>query len=101
MNHQAQVTVDEFRTNLADYIGRVMYGKERIVVTKYNREAAIIISPEEYIRFTNPLKRFSKKEWAAKFKVFDKIKEKNKDKDPALVKAEIARAIKDVRTQRK
>ena len=39
------ISAEELRINLADYLGRVMYADEMIVVQKYNRDAAVIISP--------------------------------------------------------
>lgn len=42
------VSIDELRSNLADIVNRVTYAKDRIVVRKYNRDAAIIISLDEY-----------------------------------------------------
>lgn len=38
------VSIDELRSNLADIVNRVTYAKDRVVVKKYNREAAILIS---------------------------------------------------------
>lgn len=42
------VSIDELRSNLADIINRVTYRRDRIVVKKYNRNAAVLISLEEY-----------------------------------------------------
>lgn len=39
------VSAEELRVNLASYLGRVMYADEMIVVKKYNRDAAVILSP--------------------------------------------------------
>ena len=39
------ISAEELRVNLADYLGRVMYADEMIVVQRYNRDAAVIVSP--------------------------------------------------------
>lgn len=39
------ISAEELRVNLATYLGRVMYADEMIVVKKYNRDAAVILSP--------------------------------------------------------
>ena len=39
------ISAEELRVNLASYLGRVMYADEMIVVKKYNRDAAVILSP--------------------------------------------------------
>ncbi|MDP2672125.1 MAG: type II toxin-antitoxin system prevent-host-death family antitoxin [Candidatus Daviesbacteria bacterium] len=34
-----------------------MYGQTRVVIKKYNRDAAVLLSVEEYERLVNPAKR--------------------------------------------
>ena len=94
------VSIDEFRTNLADLIGRVMYGKDRIVIKKYNREAAILLSLEEYERLIDPTKRLSKARWKEKFKTIDRIRESMPEIDQKLIEKEVAKAVKEVRAQK-
>lgn len=53
------VSIDEFRSNLAELIGRVMYGSNIIIIKKYNREAAVVLSVEEYEKLLDPTKRLS------------------------------------------
>src|SRR3990167_594088 len=95
------VSIDEFRTNLADLIGRVMYGNDRVVIKKYNREAAILLSLEEYERLIDPTKRFSKKQWAKKFELIDKIKKRMQNVDPVVLEKEIDKAVKEVRAAKR
>lgn|SRR3989338_1139593 len=92
-----QVSIDELRSNLADIIGRVMYGESQIVVKKYNREAAVIISKEEYERLKDPTKRLSKEQWNEKFRTIGKIKTKIPDINPREFDRVINEAIRDVR----
>lgn len=94
MKLQTLVNIEDFRANLADYIGRVMYAKEKIIIKKYNRDAAVVISPDEYELLINPTKRFDKKTWASKFEVFDKIKKRNKQKSTSEVEKDIAKVLK-------
>lgn len=46
------VSIDELRSNLADIVNRVTYANDRIVVKKYNRDVAVIISLDEYEEVT-------------------------------------------------
>ena len=48
------VPIEQFRANLAHFVGRVVYGKERIVVQRYNRDAVVVLSAEEYQHLANP-----------------------------------------------
>ena len=60
-----QVSIEEFRAKLADMVGRVMYGSEAVVITKYNRQAAVLIGAAEYERLLDPTKRLTKRQWQA------------------------------------
>ena len=95
------VSVDEFRTKLSDFIGRVVYGRDRIVIKKYNREAAVLLSVEEYERLIDPTKRFSKEEWQKKFARLDEIRERIPARDQKMLKNDIDKAVNEVRTGRK
>jgi prevent-host-death family protein len=44
------ISAEELRVNLGTYLGRVMYADEMIVVQKYNRDAAVILSPRMFKR---------------------------------------------------
>lgn len=95
------VSIDEFRTNLSELMGRVMYGKDRIFIKKYNREAAVLLSVDEYEKLLDPTKRFTNKEWNKKFLLFDKIRDDISKKDQLHLQKEIDRAVKEVRIKKK
>lgn len=95
------VSIDEFRTNLAELIGRVMYGRDRVVIKKYNRDAAVLLSVDEYEKLVDPAKRFSKSEWNSRFALIDKIKERIPEVDQEILETEIIRAIKEVRAAKR
>lgn len=48
----ADVSTREFRSNLSNVLGRVMYAGDRIGVTRNGRYAAVLISIEDYVAFT-------------------------------------------------
>ena len=43
------VTCEEFRVHMAETIGRVEFGKERVLVSKYGRPVAVLLSYAEYM----------------------------------------------------
>ena len=94
------VSIDEFRTNLAELIGKVMYAKDQVIIKKYNREAAILLSLEEYERLIDPTKRLSQARWKEKFKTIDRIRESMPEIDQKLIEKEVAKAVKEVRAQK-
>lgn len=95
------VSIEEFRVNLADLVGRVMYGKDRVIIKKYNRDAAILLSVEEYQRLIDPTKRFTKEEWNKKFAVLDKIRNRIPEYDQELLEKAIDEAVREVRAEKK
>lgn len=62
MANPLSISVEEFRANLADFIGRVVYGKERLVVQRYNRDAIVVLSADEYQQLTHKDKPSETKE---------------------------------------
>lgn len=51
------VTVADARSDLAELLNRVAYGKERLVITRHGREVAAIV-PVEDLKLVNRLRRF-------------------------------------------
>ena len=45
------LSVQDFRTKLADTLAQVQYGNTRVEVTKHGKPVAYVISPELYARF--------------------------------------------------
>lgn len=90
-----QVSIDELRSNLAEIISRVMYGGDQVVVKKYKRDAAVIISKTEYERLKNPTRRLSRNEWAKIIKTM----ELTKANIPPLTESEVDKTINEVITE--
>lgn len=77
-----------------------MYAKEQVIIKKYNRDAAILLSLEEYERLIDPTKRLSKARWKAKFETIDRVRESMPEIDQKLIEKEVAKAVKEVRAQK-
>lgn len=95
------VSVDEFRTNLANFIGRVMYGNDRVVIKKYNKEAAVLLSASEYERLLDPTKRLSKDEWDKTVLELENLTKSVPSVKPEILEREISKAIKEVRAEKR
>lgn len=101
MLNTSTVSIDELRSNLADIVNRVTYAKDRIVVKKYNRDAAILISVDEYEKLKDPRKRFSSKEdWDKLFKLTDNVRNRMSRKDQKNLEKIINEEVKAVRAQK-
>ena len=76
------VSLDEFRKNLSDIVGRVMYGNQTVLVQKHNRTGVVVISEKEYESLRDPRKRFSSQEdWDKLFILTDKVRDRMSIKD--------------------
>ena len=51
------VSVADARSDLADLLNRVAYGKERLVITRHGRELAALV-PVEDLKLASRLRRF-------------------------------------------
>ena len=95
-----QVSIEEFRARLADLMGRVIYGREAVFITKYRREAAVLISAAEYERLLDPTKRLTKRQWQAQVRKLETARRNVKDIDPDELDALINTAIAEVRASK-
>ncbi len=57
MSAVTAVSVADARSDLAELLNRVAYGKERLVITRHGRELAAIV-PMEDLHLANRLRRF-------------------------------------------
>jgi len=57
MAEATAVTVADARSDLADLLNRVAYGKERLVITRHGRELAALV-PIEDLQLVDRLRRF-------------------------------------------
>ncbi len=95
------VSIEEFRVNLADLVGRVMYGKDRVVIKKYNRDAAVLISVEDYKKLLDPTKRLSKSKWNKAVQELESIRKNIPEADPKLIEKEVNQAVREARAEKK
>lgn len=100
MLNNNSVSIDELRSNLADIVNRVTYAKDRIVVKKYNRNAAIIISLDEYENLMDPTRRLSESEWKARVKKINDIRIKIPQFNPKKMEEAIDETVREVRAEK-
>lgn len=91
------VSIEELRVHLADLIGRVMYGNDRVIIKKYNRDAAILLSVEDYEKLLDPTKRLTKTQWNDAVKKLESIRAAIPDADPKEIQKEVDQAVQEVR----
>ena len=88
-----RMNTKEARDNFSEILGRAYYKNEPTIVERRGKPMAVVISPEQYAQFQQQQKR-------ELFKTIDEIHERNRDVDPAVIEAEVAQAVKEVRQER-
>ena len=72
------VTAQDARNNFADILNTAIYSFTNVIITRFDKPQAVMMSYKEYERLINPRSRFTLKEWNKGFRVFDRIRAKNK-----------------------
>lgn len=88
-----RMNTKEARDHFSDILGRAYYRGEPTIVERKGKPMAVVISPAQYEQFQQQQKR-------ELFKTIDEIHELNRDVDPAVIEAEVAQAVEEVRQER-
>ena len=95
------ISLDEFRKNLSDIVGQVMYGNQTVLVRKHNKIGVIVMNEKEYESLKDPRKRFSSKnDWDKLFVLSDKVRGRMSQRNQKELEKIIGEEVKAVRTKR-
>lgn len=90
------MTAQQARANFGDLLGSVYYGKEVVTVEKQGKPVAVVISPEQYQELEQQRQQQLDRFW----QTVDGIRERNQDKDPDEVLADVTAVVEEVRQER-
>ncbi|MBU3978820.1 type II toxin-antitoxin system Phd/YefM family antitoxin [Patescibacteria group bacterium] len=85
------------RAQLSDLISRVAYGNQKVVITKFGKPVAALVTFEDYEKIMNPAKRYTKKEWEKGFSLMDKARANAKKFPQREVEQAIDQTVSKVR----
>lgn len=91
----------DVRDQLSDLVSRVAYGDQKIVITKFGKPVAALVTFEDYEKIMNPAKRFIKKEWDKGFSLMDKARTNTKKYPQKEVEKTIDKAVSEVRKSKR
>ncbi len=86
----------DVRSNWSQLLNKVFRNQTRVIVEKSGIPIAAVISAEDLARFTQ-----MEEQRKERFKVLDRIREAFKDVSVEEVEREVAKAIKQVRAERR
>jgi prevent-host-death family protein len=84
-----RLSAKEARDRFAEILGQVHFGKDTVIVEKAGKPVAAVIDMERYERLARA--------WDEPFAVLDRIRARNREKDPEQVERDVAAAIAAVR----
>ncbi len=88
-----RMSAKEARDQFAEVLGQVHYGKDTVIVEKQGKPMVAVIDMDRYERLM--------KGWDEPFAVIDRIRAKNRDKDPKEIQKDVAAAVAEVRAARR
>lgn len=91
------LSLKNVRDQLSDLVSRVAYGDQKVVITKFGKPVAALVTFDDYEKIINPAKRFTKDEWKKGFAFIDKARANTKKYPPKEVEQAINQAVSAVR----
>ncbi|OGK13255.1 hypothetical protein A3A93_00555 [Candidatus Roizmanbacteria bacterium RIFCSPLOWO2_01_FULL_38_12] len=91
----------EVREQLSDLVSKVAYADQKVVITKFGKPVAAIVTFNDYEKLINPTKRFSKNEWEKGFTLMDKARANTSKYPKQEVEQAIKKAINEVRQSKR
>ncbi len=91
----------EVRDQLSDLVSRVAYGDQKVVITKFGKPVAALVTFEDYEKIMNPAKRYTKEEWNKGFSLMDKARANTKKFPQEEVEQAIDNAVREVRQSKR
>ncbi len=101
MRMSQTLPLKDFRGQLSDLVSRVAYGDQKVVITKFGKPVAALVTFEDYEKIMNPAKRFTKDEWNKGFFLMDKARANTKNYPQKKVQQIIDQAVKEVRQEKR
>ena len=89
------------RDQLSDLVSRVAYGDQKVVITKFGKPVAALVTFDDYEKIMDPAKRFTKEEWDKGFSLMDKARANTKKYSQEEVEQAIDKAMSDVRQSKR
>ena len=91
----------DFREQLSDLVSRVAYGNQKVLITKFGKPIAALVTFEDFEKIMNPAKRFTQAEWEKGFEIMDKMRANTSKYPQEEVEQAIERAVRDVRRSKR
>jgi prevent-host-death family protein len=95
------VTLKQIREHLSELVSRVAFGDQNVVITRFGKPVAALITYQEYEQLMNPRKRFAQEDWEKGFALIDKVRNRTKKHAVKHVEDAIDAAVADIRQKKR
>lgn len=95
------LSVKDVREQLSELVSSVVYGDQKVVITKSGKPVAALVTYEDYEKIMNPAKLYSKEEWDKGFSLADKARTNTKDYSQEEVEQAIDQTVSEVRQSKR
>lgn len=96
-----QLPLKDVREQLSDLVSKVAYGDQKMVITKFGKPVAALVTFDDYKKIMNPAGRFTKEEWERGFAIMDKARTSTKNVLQKKMKRAINQAVREVRQSKR
>jgi len=101
INMSQTLPLKDVRDQLSDLVSRVAYGDQKVVITKFGKPVAALVTFEDYEKIMNPGKRYTKEEWEKGFSLMDKARTNTNQSPQEEVEKAIDKAVNEVKKSKR
>ncbi len=91
----------EVRDQLSDLVSKVAYGDQKVVITKFGKPIAALVTFNDYEKLMNPAKRFTRQEWDEGFTLMGKVKANTKNHPQQEIEQAVEQTVSEVRRSKR
>ena len=89
------------REQLSDLISRVAYGNQKVIITKFGKPVAALVTFKDYEKIMNPAKRFTQEDWNKGFTLMDKARKNTQKYSTKEVTQVIDKTVREVKKSKR
>jgi prevent-host-death family protein len=97
----ATVTLKDIHDLLSELVNKVAYGEQKVVITRFGKPIAALITYQEYEQLMDPHKRFAPEAWEQGFTLMEKARTHAKQYPVKQVDDAIDAAVADIRRRKR
>src|SRR3989338_11301492 len=91
----------DVREQLSYLNSRVAYGDQKVIITKFGKPVAALVTFKDYEKIMNPAKRFTQEDWNKGFTLMDKARKNTQKYSTKEVTQVIDKTVREVKKSKR